>query len=140
VKDQITRIAQELGELCAKKNKAYGDSFRNSGKILEVLWPDGVPVSSYRDMLAVARVVDKLGRIATDRDALGESPWRDICGYAILGSLLAEEEPNNKQPTEDREIYGRLTGEQYLYSDADEVGRNDSKHTPPMDFGSNVYE
>lgn len=25
-------------------------------------------------------------RAATDRDALGESPWRDIAGYGLLGA------------------------------------------------------
>jgi len=36
-------------------------------------------------MLAMIRVIDKLFRIATKKDAFGESPWRDICGYSILG-------------------------------------------------------
>jgi hypothetical protein len=29
-------------------------------------------------------VIDKLKRIATDRDALGENPWKDIMGYSLL--------------------------------------------------------
>jgi len=36
-------------------------------------------------MLAITRVLDKLFRLATRKDAFGESPWNDICGYAILG-------------------------------------------------------
>jgi len=34
--------------------------------------------------------VDKLFRIATDKDALGESTYRDIAGYGILGAFRAE--------------------------------------------------
>jgi hypothetical protein len=36
-------------------------------------------------MLAVTRIVDKLFRIATDKDAFGENPFKDIAGYGILG-------------------------------------------------------
>ena len=42
-------------------------------------------------MLAVVRIVDKLFRIATDKDAFGESPFKDIAGYGILGVANAEE-------------------------------------------------
>lgn len=79
------KTATEIGKLVAEKNKAYGDSFGQASKILEVLYPDGIPVDSYRDALALIRVIDKLFRLANKKDAFGESPWRDICGYAILG-------------------------------------------------------
>jgi hypothetical protein len=36
-------------------------------------------------MLAITRIVDKLFRIATKKDALGENPFKDIAGYGILG-------------------------------------------------------
>ena len=78
-------IANEIGELVQEKNKAYGDSFAKSQQIIKILYPDGVRSAQYMDMLAITRVIDKLFRIATKKDAFGESPWRDICGYAILG-------------------------------------------------------
>ena len=68
-----------------QKNEAYGNSFGESCKILEVLFPDGVKPEQYGDLLAITRVIDKLFRLATKKDAFGESPWRDICGYALLG-------------------------------------------------------
>lgn len=74
-----------IGRLVDEKNSAYGDSFGRSGEILRVLFPDGVQPEQYDDFLAVTRVIDKLFRIATDRDALGESPWQDIAGYGLLG-------------------------------------------------------
>lgn len=80
------KAGQELGKICNEKNLAYGNSFVNSGLILQILYPDGVQPYQYQDMLAIARVIDKLGRIATDRDAFGESPWTDIAGYGILMS------------------------------------------------------
>jgi hypothetical protein len=36
-------------------------------------------------MLAITRIVDKLFRIATKKDAFGENPFKDIAGYGILG-------------------------------------------------------
>lgn len=84
---------QKIGKLVDGKNHAYGDSFRLSGSILKVLYPKGVKPEQYDDMLAVVRVIDKIFRIATDRNALGEDPWEDIAGYAILRARQLNEEP-----------------------------------------------
>jgi hypothetical protein len=84
-------IALEIGKLVTEKNKAYGDSFSLSCKVLGILYPNGVKLEQYRDMLTITRVIDKLFRIATDKDALDESPWKDICGYSIL-SIWRDEE------------------------------------------------
>ena len=91
--------ANDIGQLVAEKNKAYGDSFGEASKILEVLYPEGIPVKGYRDALALIRVIDKLFRLANKKDAFGESPWKDICGYALLGVVNDEaEKPNNETP------------------------------------------
>ena len=95
-------IANEIGELVQEKNKAYGDSFAKSQQIVSALYPNGVQPEQYRDMLAITRVIDKLFRIATKKDAFGESPWRDICGYAILGIA------NDEADIIDEEKEGRL--------------------------------
>ena len=86
------KIGTEIGQLVQEKNVAYGDSFGNASRILEVLYPQGIQPDQYRDALAVTRVIDKLFRLANKKDAFGESPWRDICGYAILG--VANDELN----------------------------------------------
>jgi len=87
-------IGTEIGTLVQEKNEAYGDSFGQACRILEVLYPLGIQPSQYRDALAVTRVIDKLFRLANKKDAFGESPWRDICGYAILG--VANDEVTDK--------------------------------------------
>lgn len=79
-------IGRTIGALVDEKNKAYGDSFKHAGKILEVLYPNGVRPDQYQDMLYTVRVVDKLFRLATDKDAFGENPAQDIAGYSILKS------------------------------------------------------
>ena len=79
------KLGKEIGQLVQAKNEAYGDSFGESYKILEALYPNGIKPEQYLDALAIVRVIDKLFRIANKKNAFGESPWRDICGYAILG-------------------------------------------------------
>lgn len=85
------KAGSDIGSLIQKKNEAYGSSFEKSGEIIKILYPNGVQPEQYADMLAMTRVIDKLFRIATDKDAFGESPWKDIAGYAILMNTYHEE-------------------------------------------------
>lgn len=78
-------ITQQLGDLVEQKNAAYGDSIATAGAALRLLYPHGIAPEQMDDALLVGRIWDKLKRVATDRDALGESPYVDIAGYAILG-------------------------------------------------------
>ena len=86
--------AEQIGKLVAEKNAAYGSAFAQAHQILSVLYPNGIAPDQYTDALAVIRVIDKLFRIATAKDAFGESPWRDIGGYAILGVVNDAEKRN----------------------------------------------
>tara|TARA_B100000131_G_scaffold87319_1_gene84182 strand:+ start:7575 stop:7880 length:306 start_codon:yes stop_codon:yes gene_type:complete len=79
------KIATDIGKLVKQKNIAYGDSFSHAADVLKILYPNGVKPEQYVDMLAITRVLDKLFRLATRKNAFGESPWKDICGYSILG-------------------------------------------------------
>ena len=79
------KIATEIGRLTDEKNAAYGSSFNRAGEIMAILYPNGIQPAQYIDALAVIRVLDKLFRIATQRDAFGESPWKDVAGYGLLG-------------------------------------------------------
>ena len=94
-KRRFEEIGKTIGSLVEEKNIAYGDSFARSQEIIKILYPDGVKPEQYTDMLAITRVIDKLFRIATKKDAFGESPWKDICGYSILG--IANDEKNNNE-------------------------------------------
>ena len=82
---EFIALGAKVGELVAEKNRAYGNSYAKSGDFLRLLYPEGIRPDQYNDMLGNIRVFDKQMRIATDRDALGESPWQDIAGYGLLG-------------------------------------------------------
>ena len=83
--ESLRRIALQLAELLPQKNRAYGSSFEKCGPFLRLLYPDGLPPEKYEDALLLVRIFDKQMRIATSKDAFGESPYLDLAGYAILG-------------------------------------------------------
>jgi len=99
VKD-FKAMGAEVGELVASKQVAYGDSAGKSGAILAALYPDGIPPHAYDTALLVVRVLDKLCRLAQrgadGLDRGGESPWRDVAGYALLG--LAQDDARARRP------------------------------------------
>lgn len=82
--NKYTREAINLSELITKKQIAYGDSFGQSKRIIEVLYPKGILPEQYQDALAMIRIIDKLFRIANKKFAFEEDPWQDIAGYALL--------------------------------------------------------
>ena len=77
-------IGSMVGKLVEDKQKAYGDSFGRSGRCLMEMFPNGIKVDQYDDLLTIARILDKLFRIANDPDAFEENPYQDIVGYALL--------------------------------------------------------
>jgi hypothetical protein len=83
-------LGAEVGAMVDEKQAAYGDSFGRAGAVLRALYPDGVKPDQLDDMLAIVRIVDKLFRLATAPDALGESPGRDIAGYGLLTAARHE--------------------------------------------------
>lgn len=76
--------AAEIASVVSEKQAAYGDSFGRAGNCLREMYPDGIKPEQYDDLLTIARVLDKLFRVANKKDAFGESPYADICGYALL--------------------------------------------------------
>ena len=89
-------IGQEVGKLVADKQKAYGDSFGRSGECLRQMFPDGIEPHQYDDLLTIARILDKLFRIANDPDAFSENPYQDIVGYGLLGMKRHTSRNGNK--------------------------------------------
>jgi hypothetical protein len=83
-------IASGLASLVEEKNKAYGSSFEKAGSIIRILYPEGIPPEKLDDALTIVRVIDKLFRIATKKDAFGENPWKDVMGYALLSVKRGE--------------------------------------------------
>lgn len=90
VGQSFEEIAMTIASTLVGKNKAYGNAFEDSGKFLKLLYPDGIKPEQYTDVLLIARIFDKLKRVANrtpgNKDLFDESPYMDIAGYAILGT------------------------------------------------------
>ena len=78
-------LGASVGQLVADKQRSYGDSFGRSGECLRQMFPDGIEPEQYDDLLTIARILDKLFRIANNKDAFDENPYQDIVGYGLLG-------------------------------------------------------
>lgn len=85
--DMISKIGESIIRTVQEKQAAYGDSFGQAGKIMAILYPDGIRPDQMTDALAVVRIVDKLFRIANFKSAFGECPYSDIAGYGLLGAV-----------------------------------------------------
>ena len=79
------KIGEKVGKLVQEKQEAYGDSFGRSGECLRQMFPYGIKVDQYDDVLTIVRILDKLFRIANNPNAFDENPYQDIVGYGMLG-------------------------------------------------------
>jgi len=77
-------LGAEVIRVVDQSNQAYGNSTEKSASMMGILYPDGVRPEQLHDARCMISILDKLSRIATDKDAFGESPWRDVAGYALL--------------------------------------------------------
>lgn len=82
-------LANEIGRMTDEKSALYGDSAERAEQILKILYPEGVPVSAFKNALLVVRIADKLCRIATAAEGDNEDAWADLAGYSLIGSLRA---------------------------------------------------
>ena len=80
---RLEAIAKDLTMLVASKNHSYGESFYRAHLILEQLYPNGVKVKDYPDLLTITRMVDKTFRIATGEEDNTDN-WSYLAGYSLL--------------------------------------------------------
>ena len=85
MKNKFSEIGADVGKLVHDKQLAYGDSFGRSGEFLRQMFPEGIQPNQYDDLLTIARILDKLFRIANNPTAFDENPYQDIVGDGLLG-------------------------------------------------------
>lgn len=78
------QTAASIAAMLETKQVQYGDSVGTAPAILALLYPDGVRVDQYADLLTVVRMLDKLKRVATANADDPEDAWVDLCGYSLL--------------------------------------------------------
>lgn len=93
---RFEEIAAEIGTTVVRKNKVYGNSFGKTTDFIKLLYPHGIRNDQYDDVLLLARIFDKLVRIATGaKDE--ENPYFDIAGYAVLGVSMRKKVKASKK-------------------------------------------
>lgn len=99
---------KQIGALVDTKNKQYGDAFSKTGDFLKILYPDGIKVEDYNNVLSLARMFDKMMRIANGNQG-NENAWNDLAGYGIL---MAKEDSKEKQePIDIIDLYKNLSAD-----------------------------
>lgn len=90
-KCELNTVAQEVIDLVLRKNADYGDAWQHGGA-------PGIMVRELDKVLRLEQLSD--GRQALILDEKWADTLRDICGYALLGLLLAASPPNCAQKAE----------------------------------------
>lgn len=80
----------DIGKLVDEKQAQYGDAISATGDIMETIFPEGIPKEKMKDALLIVRILDKICRLSLGNGEGGESPFRDIAGYGLLGINLHE--------------------------------------------------
>lgn len=81
----VKQITDSIAEMLEQKEAAYGNAYDKSEEYLKLLYPGGIKPCHYRHLLFQVRIFDKLMRIANNKDAFGEEPYKDIAGYGTKG-------------------------------------------------------
>lgn len=103
---------REVADLVYEKQMAYGDSASIQRGLWGVLldqyrWPTArlnedrpgemyeIPVELMDHVPRLTRVFDRIARIVSNprSDRLGEDPWRDLCGDAMVGIIMPRTGP-----------------------------------------------
>lgn len=107
---KFERFGSKIGSIVDEKQSAYGDSFGKSAIIMQELLRDYydyrheaymIPLGLLPHLLTIVRMIDKLNRIVANPsgDRMGESPYVDIAGYALIAAGMAEEERSENDVT-----------------------------------------
>jgi len=89
----LRELAAELANVVELKRASYGHSWPTAiAGTLRAMFPDGVRPEQFETFLFIARLQDKLHRLAAAPEAFGEDTLRDIAGYTLL--MLGSESPS----------------------------------------------
>lgn len=114
-------LGSELGAFIDDRQIRYGNSFEKCGEFLQLLYPNGIQPEQYTDMLAIVRIFDKQMRLATGKNDDGETPYKDIAGYGLLGWMKDEKRAKGEEINGSSE--GQEVAQRRRYSEIYEAGR-----------------
>lgn len=94
------QLGSDIGKFTDEKQKAYGNSVDKAFELMKIFLreyrnPDHtytIPESLLKHLLLQVRIIDKQNRIFSnpEGDLMGESPYRDMTGYSLIGTNMDE--------------------------------------------------
>jgi hypothetical protein len=95
-KQDASNILAEMAETYRERNQVYGDNYKNVGKIMAILFPDGAPAELlHSDHFHLFELmVVKLTRFAIS-DLSHQDSIHDTAVYAAMIEAILKEESNN---------------------------------------------
>lgn len=95
------QMGQDIGAFTDTKQKAYGNSVDKAFELMKVFLREyrnkdntyTIPESLLKHLLLQVRIIDKQNRLFSnpDGDLMGESPYKDITGYGMIGIQMSEQ-------------------------------------------------
>lgn len=93
---------QNLEDVFNKKSEEYGDTDLKVGRMMDILYPEGVPLEQYGDFLFSLKILEKISRLSSKNisEEARADLMQDLAGYGILGTYNkrvanASKESNN---------------------------------------------
>lgn len=81
-------LCTDLSKLLWEKRQSYGsNNLTGTGDFFKLLFPEGIPPERFQDALILARMFDKMSRIARGTQGQ-EDAWQDLAGYAVCAMEL----------------------------------------------------
>jgi len=93
---------QKLEDVFNKKSEEYGDTDLKVGKMMDILYPEGITLEQYGDFLFSLKILEKISRLSSKNisEEAKTDLMQDLAGYGILGTYNkrvanASKESNN---------------------------------------------
>lgn len=98
----VARQLSEMAKLFAQRNRVYGSNYRSFGRIMLALHPEGIHVSSERDLARLGvyiQVVNKLSRYSNSFSGGGHADsLDDLSVYSQMLRELDRDVPKQSKP------------------------------------------
>lgn len=89
---RFAQIGKEIGTLVDVKNKNYSNSYSQTEDFLKLLYPNGIPNESLKDVSILIRIFDKLKLISSQNNVFNEDPYKELIGLATRLYVISKDD------------------------------------------------
>ena len=79
---------QKIEDVFNKKSEEYGDTDLKVGKMMDILYPEGITLEQYGDFLFSLKILEKISRLSSKNisEEAKTDLIQDLAGYGIRGT------------------------------------------------------